>query len=177
MDVLETERLILRHFDERDAPFILRLLNEPSFLRYIGDRQVRTLEDARAYIARVPLDSYRRFGFGLYLVVAKEDGAPIGMCGLMQKPWLDDPDIAYAFVPEAGARGYASEAAAAVLDYGRTTLTMKRVVAVVQPDNAPSIRLLEKLGFTFETIVADPYNGAELMRYAAESGILVEPVT
>lgn len=164
--VLQTDRLILRRFTAADAPFILRLLNEASFLEFIGDRGVRTLEDARAYIARVAEESYRRLGFGLYLVVTRKDGRPIGMCGLMQKPWLDAPDIAYAFVPEAGSQGYGLEAAAAVLAHERTRFGFTRIVAVVTPTNAASIRLLEKLEFTFELNVSDPHDGATLMRFA-----------
>jgi RimJ/RimL family protein N-acetyltransferase len=160
--VLETERLVLRHFEDADAPFVLRLLNEPAFLRFIGDRGVRTVDDAQAYIARGPQDSYRRLGFGIFLVELKPADHPIGMCGVMQKPWLASPDIAYAFVPEAGGKGYGIEAARAVLDFARTELKLGRLLAVVTPDNAPSIRLLEKLGFCPDGTVIDPADGAEL---------------
>lgn len=159
--MLETERLSLREFDVGDAPFIRRLLNEPAFLRFIGDRGVRTDDDARAYLERVPLESYLRLGYGLYLVELVADGTPIGMCGLMRKPWLNAPDLAYAFLSEYGGRGYALEAARAVLDHARVTLKLDHVVAVVQPDNVRSIRLLEKLRFTSEGTVTDPA-GAEL---------------
>lgn len=165
--IVETDRRLLRSFTAHDAPFILRLLNEASFLEFIGDRGVRTLADARAYITRVAEESYQRFGFGLYLVVTKADGQPIGMCGLMQKPWLDAPDIAYAFVPEAGSQGYGFEAAAAVLAHERARFGLTRVVAVVTPTNAASIRLLEKLGFTFESNVSDPRDGTQLMRFVS----------
>lgn len=164
--IVETDRLIMRPLTVQDAPFILRLLNEASFLEFIGDRGVRTLADARAYIARVAEESYRRFGFGLYLVITRADGKPIGMCGLMQKPWLDAPDIAYAFVPEAGSQGYGFEAAVAVLAHERARFGFARVVAIVTPTNAASIRLLEKLGFAFELNVSDPHDGATLMRFA-----------
>lgn len=153
-----TARLLLRKMDDGDAPFILRLLNEPTFLQYIGDRNVHSLDDARAYIARSPL----------YLVVTRNDLIPIGMCGVMEKPWLSDPDIAYAFVPEAEGHGYAAEAATAMLERARSELGMKTLVAVVQPDNQRSIRLLEKLGFTYRTEVVDPYNGASLHQYAID---------
>jgi RimJ/RimL family protein N-acetyltransferase len=164
--VVETERLVLRYFEVADAPFILRLLNEPAFLRFIGDRGVRALEDAEAYITRGPLDSYRRFGFGLLLVELKVDRKPIGMCGLMQKPWLASPDIAYAFVPEMTGEGYGIEAARAVLHFGCHRLKLDRVLGVVIPDNTASIRLLEKLGFRAEGTIADPSDGAELRLYA-----------
>lgn len=163
--VLETERLVLRYFEDADAPFILRLLNEPAFLRFIGDRGVRTVEDAQAYIAQGPQESYRRLGFGVFLVELKPEGLPIGMCGLMQKPWLESPDIAYAFVPEVGGKGYGIEAASAVLDFGRTRLKLNLVLAVVAPENTASIRLLDKLGFCAEGTITDPADSAELKLY------------
>lgn len=153
MIVLETERLVLRRLSTHDAEFILRLLNEPSFLRYIGDRGVRTLEDARAYIAKGPIDSYDRHGFGLFLVSQKEDGAPIGMCGLLRRDALPDVDVGFAFLPAFWGKGYAFESAAAVLSYGREVLGLVRIVAITSPDNEGSIRVLSKLGMRFEGMI------------------------
>ena len=119
MTVLETERLSLRQFTVDDAQFILTLLNEPSFLRYIGDKQVRNLEDARQYILNGPVASYERNGFGLYLVELKESYTPIGMCGFLKREELPDPDIGFAFLPEFWSKGFAFEAAAAVLEDAR----------------------------------------------------------
>ena len=155
MTVLETERLILRHFNPDDAPFILALLNEPSFLRYIGDKKVRTLEDARQYIANGPVATYARHGFGLYQVELKDTHTPIGMCGLLKREELPHPDIGFAFLPDFWNKGFAYEAAAAVLKDARERLQLDRLLAIVNPDNESSIRLLEKLGFNFEQMKGD----------------------
>ena len=155
MTVLETERLLLRHFDTGDAPFILALLNEPSFLRYIGDKKVRTLDDARQYILNGPVATYERHGFGLYQVELKDSHTPIGMCGLLKREELPQPDIGFAFLPDFWNKGFAFEAAAAVLNDARKRMKLDRVLAIVNPDNEPSIRLLEKLGFRFERTKGD----------------------
>src|SRR5713226_1802429 len=149
--VLETNRLSLRRLSIDDADFILKLLNEPSFIHNIGDRGVRTIEEARAYILNGPVASYEKYGFGLWLVEAKHSGARVGICGLLKREVLEDIDIGYALLPEFWSRGYALESASAVLSYAREELRLKRVVAVVNPDNQSSIRLLEKIGFEFES--------------------------
>ena len=151
--LLETDRLRLRRLTVDDAGFILRLLNEPSFIVNIGDRGVRTIEDARAYILQGPVAMYEKFGFGLLLVEQKESGLPIGMCGLLKRDVLEHVDIGYALLPEFWSRGYAFEAASAVMSYARETLGSNRVLAVVNSDNQSSIRLLEKMGFHYEKMV------------------------
>lgn len=151
--VLETDRLVLRRISTHDAEFILRLLNEPSFLRYIGDRGVRSLEDAQAYIAKGPITSYDRHGFGLLLVSRKDDGVPLGMCGLLKRDTLRDVDVGFAFLPEFWGHGYAFEAASAVLSYGKEVLGLGRIVAITSPDNDGSIRVLTKLGMQFEGMI------------------------
>ena len=153
MNVLETDRLIVRRLSPDDAEFILRLLNEPSWLRFIGDKGVRTIEDARAYILRGPVEMYSRLGFGLYLVAIKGGGPPIGICGLIKRDSLEDVDIGFAFLPEYWGRGYAYEAASAVMAYGGNVLGLKRIVAITSVDNDSSARLLEKLGLRFEGMV------------------------
>ena len=153
MNVLETDRLIVRRLSPDDAEFILRLLNEPSWLRFIGDKGVRTIEDARAYILRGPVEMYSRLGFGLYLVAIKGGGPPIGICGLIKRDSLEDVDIGFAFLPEYWGRGYAYEAASAVMAYGGNVLGFKRIVAITSVDNDSSARLLEKLGLRFEGMV------------------------
>jgi RimJ/RimL family protein N-acetyltransferase len=154
MLVLETERLLLRQFSLEDAEFILTLLNEPSFLRYIGDKKVRNLDDAQQYILNGPIASYKQNGFGLYLVELKESGAPIGMCGLIKREELPDVDIGFAFLPDYWSRGLAFEAATAVMKYAEQTLKLKRIVAITSPDNDASIKLLQRIGFMFERVVA-----------------------
>lgn len=150
---LQTERLTLRHLHQDDAPFIVELLNDPSWLKYIGDRGVRTLDDARGYIRSGPLDMYARCGHGLYAVVDKASGAPMGMCGLIKRETLEDVDIGFAFLPRYCGHGYAYEAAVATMRQARDDLGLQRVVAITARDNAASIRLLEKLGFRFERMI------------------------
>ena len=162
MLVLQTPRLALRRLSADDAPFIRRLLNEPSFLQYIGDRGVRTLEDARRYIETGPLAMYAAVGFGLFLVELKATGAPIGICGLLKRDSLDDVDVGFAFLPEHWRQGYAYESAAATLEYGRTAHGLSRIVAITSLDNPPSISLLEKLGFRFERTIRMTDGGEEL---------------
>ena len=150
MTVLETERLFLRRFTVDDAQFILTLVNEPSFLRYIGDKQVRNLEDARQYILNGPVASYERNGFGLYLVELRKSHTPIGMCGLIKREELPDPDVGFAFLPDFWTRGFAFEAAAAVLQNAGERLRLERILAITSLDNEASIRLLQRLGFRFD---------------------------
>lgn len=166
MTILETERLNLRHFSVEDAPFILELLNEPSFIQNIADRGVRTLEDARNYLRNGPLASYDRYGFGLFAVVLKTTGVPIGMCGLIKRDNLPDVDIGFAFLPRYWGNGYAYEAAAAVLTYGREVHQLTRIVAIVLPGNTGSINVLQKLGLTFEQMITWPEDGSELKLFA-----------
>lgn len=156
MKVCETERLLLRLLILDDAPFILQLLNEPSFLKYIGDKGVRNIEDARQYIVQGPQASYTQNGFGLYLVALRETLTPIGICGLIKREGLDDPDIGYALLPEFWRNGYALEAAAAVLMFASETLAIQRIVAITAPDNHTSIRVLNKLGLQFEKMILLP---------------------
>ena len=153
MIVLETERLILRRLTTADNHFILTLLNEPSFLRYIGDKKVRTLEDAAQYIVNGPVASYERHGFGLGMVELRESLTPIGMCGLLKRDELPEPDIGFAFLPDFWNRGFAFEAAAAVLKDARERLGLERILAITTPNIESSIKLLQKLGLKFERVI------------------------
>jgi RimJ/RimL family protein N-acetyltransferase len=152
MTVLETERLSLRPMNVDDAEFILALLNEPSFLRYIGDKQVRNLEDARQYILNGPVASYQRHGLGLLLAELRESRTPIGMCGLLKRDELPEPDIGFALMPDFWNKGFAFEAAAAVLQDAHDRLKLQRILAITSLDNDASIKLLERLGFKFERV-------------------------
>ena len=153
MNVIETARLVLRQLAAGDAAFILELLNDPTWLRFIGDRGVRNLEDARAYIRNGPVASYATHGFGLWLVQGKTDGVPVGICGLLKRDMLDDVDVGFAFLQQFQGQGFGLESARATLLYGRSILGLKRIVAVTQPENVGSIRLLEKLGLRYEKMV------------------------
>ena len=169
MNVLETERLALRWLTPEDAPLILHLLNDPLFLRFVGDKNVRTLDDARSYLRHGPLASYARHGFGLFHVSLKAAGTPIGMCGLLKRDTLEDVDVGFACLPQFGGQGYATEAARATLHYGRTVLGLKRIVAITAPDNASSINVLKKIGLHHTSTLKVPgYNADSLLFTPAE---------
>ena len=150
--VIKTSRLDLRELDFGDADFILELLNEAAFIRFIGDKGVRTLGEARDYIQQGPVDSYVRNGFGLYAACLR-DGTPIGICGLVKREGLNAPDVGFALLTRYWSLGYAVESAAAVLAHARETLRIKRVVAITSPDNESSIAVLEKIGLKFERMI------------------------
>lgn len=167
MNVAETPRLRLRWLAADDADFVLRLVNEPAWIRYIGDKGVRTREDAARYIANGPAAMYARTGFGLYAVESKTTGEPLGICGLIKRDTLDDADLGFAFLPQFRRNGYALEAASAVIAYGRNVLGLSRIVAIVTRDNHRSSSLLDKLGFRYERTIAMPPSGERLSLYAA----------
>jgi [ribosomal protein S5]-alanine N-acetyltransferase len=154
--VLETMRLRLAELEETDAAFVLELLNEPGFLTNIGDRDVRTLDDAAEYIRNVFAASYPVNGFGLYRVDLKETGEPIGLCGLVRRDWLEDVDIGFAFLERHWGRRYARESAAAVMAWAAEALGIDRVVGITAPENHASMRVLESLGLRFEGMVTAP---------------------
>ena len=151
--VVETERLVLREVTPDDAPFILELLNDPGWLRYIGDKGVRDLDDARRYILTGPMAMYGRHGHGLYVTELKDGGSSIGLCGLIRRDGLEHPDVGFAFLPASRGRGYAYEAVSATLVYGREILRLDRIVAITSPDNERSARLLGKVGLTFDRMI------------------------
>lgn len=153
MQVTDSERLVIRWLSFSDADFIHELVNDPDWIRFIGDRGVRSVSDARDYLLQGPLAMYERLGFGLYRVELKERGIPIGICGLIKRETLEDVDLGFAFLPRFRSGGYAHEAAAATLEYARQALGLSRVVAIVSPDNERSIHLLAKLGMTMERTV------------------------
>lgn len=148
---------------------MLTLLNDPSWLRFIGDRGVRTIEDATQYILQGPVEMYTRRGFGFCIVESKEQAQPMGICGLTQREYLDCPDIGFAFLPQHWGNGYAHEAATAVLEYATRELALKRVVATTRIDNVSSQKLLEKLGLRFERVMDHPDGDRQLKLYATVS--------
>lgn len=165
--IVETEHLILRKLTLDDAAFILHLVNTPSWIQYIGDRGVRNLEDARTYVKNGPLKSYELNGFGLYLIVMKTAGTPIGMCGLIKRPSLKDVDIGFALLPEYMGRGLAFEAANAMMEYAKNTIQLSRIVAITDPENERSQKLLLKIGLQFEKVIPATAEGEELWLYGA----------
>lgn len=176
MNIIETDRLILRHLTTEDAAFILALVNDPSWLRFIGDNGVRTLEDASNYIVNGPMAMYDRMGFGLYLTELKDDHTPIGLCGLIKRDTLEDVDIGFAFLPQFRSQGYAYEAASAVVAYGRQVLGLQRIVAITSLDNQRSARLLEKLGLRFERLITLTNETQEVRFFATASDDTAEKI-
>jgi ribosomal-protein-alanine N-acetyltransferase len=158
MTELETKRLLVRRLTADDAEFVLTLLNEPSFLRYIDDKKVRNLDDARQYILNGPVASYERHGFGLNLVELKESHTPIGICGLLKRDELPAPDIGFALLPDFWNKGFAFEAATAVLQDAR----LERILAITSLDNDASSNLLQRLGFRFEKVTRLSADGEQL---------------
>lgn len=154
--VLETERLALRWLTISDAPFILPLTTQPSWLRNIGDRGVRDLPTAEGYILNGPRASYAARGFGLWCMERKEDAAPVGICGIIKRESMEHPELAYAVLEKFHGQGYASEAALATVRYAEETLGIARLSAIVNPENAPSIRILEKAGMRYEGPITMP---------------------
>jgi ribosomal-protein-alanine N-acetyltransferase len=161
LNVIQTERLVLRQLELSDADFILELLNEAAFQRFIGDKGVRTLSDACEYLRKGPIDSYERHGFGLYAVCLR-DGTPIGICGLVRRDGLTDADVGFAFLSRHCSKGYAVESAAAVLAHASGVLRLRRVVAITAPENAGSIAVLEKIGLKFERTIRLAEHSPEL---------------
>jgi RimJ/RimL family protein N-acetyltransferase len=156
--VLETERTRVRWLIPADAPFIQELVNQPSWLANIGDRNVHDRASAEGYIAKGPVASYAKHGFGLWCVERKEDGVPIGICGLLKRDYLDAPDIGYAFLERFQGRGYASEVTAATVAHAKEAFGLTRLLASVVPSNAGSIKVLERIGMRFlrsETLPGD----------------------
>lgn len=169
MTVLETRRLVLRRLGEADASFMMGLMNEPAWLRFIGDRGIRTLDDARAWIRGGPMASYELRGFGLYLAELKDGMTPIGICGLVKRDGLDHADLGFALLPAFWSQGYAVEAASAVMDYARGTLGLDRVLAITSPDNEASVRVLEKVGLRFEGMIQLTAGGPDTRLFATQS--------
>ena len=148
--VFDTARLRLRQLALDDAGFILELVTDPLWLRFIGDRGVHDVESARRYLESGPLEMYRSQGFGLWLVERRADAAPIGICGVLKRDSLDGPDLGFAFLPAYRGQGYAREAAAATLEHARQRLGIQRVLAITSPENLASANVLRSVGMRFE---------------------------
>jgi RimJ/RimL family protein N-acetyltransferase len=169
MTPFETPRLKLREFVPEDAAFILELVNEPDWLRFIGDRGIRDLDAARRYIVDGPRAMQAKHGFSLWCVEDREGGVPLGMCGLIKRDTLEHVDLGFAFLSRYRGRGYAREAAAAMLEQARR-LGLPRIAAITVPANARSIHLLEQLGFRFQEQRRLSPDGDELCIYLRETG-------
>ena len=166
--MIETERLNLSRLSYEDSEFILNLVNEPAFKKYIGDRGIRTLDDAKEYLRNGPIGSYECNGFGLYLVSRKNDQVPLGMCGLVKREQFEHPDLGFAFLKQHWANGYAYESSRATIEHARQDLGLTYVIAVANADNESSIKLLQKLGFRYEDMVCMPGETEEICRYGLD---------
>ena len=164
--VIETERVILRKFTIDDAAFMLETLNTPTWLRFIGDRNVKTLEEAENYLLNGNIRSYQEYGFGFYVVVIKETQESIGICGIVKREGLEDVDIGFAFFQQFMGKGYGYEAGSATLNYALNDLKIKKIVAIVDPENVVSIALLKKIGLQFKKMIQLSPKGIELMLFA-----------
>jgi RimJ/RimL family protein N-acetyltransferase len=166
MLISETERLSINELTVQDAPFVLTLLNTPTWLRFIGDRGIKNLDEARNYLLNGPIASYKRLGFGLYLIKLKEGDIPVGMSGLIKRDGLDDVDVGFALHPDYTGKGYAFEATAAVMTYAREVLKLTTVLAITTEDNTHSISLLQKIGLRYKKMVTLPGNQKEYMLFS-----------
>ena len=164
--IIETERLILGKFTLKDAPFMLELLNTPDWLRFIGDRNVHTVEEAEQYLLNGYMKSYETHGFGFYAVMLKETQELIGMCGLIKRETLEDVDIGFAFLPKFMGKGYGFEAASATLYYAQNVLKLGKIIAIVNPENEVSIALIKKIGLRFEKMIQLSHKDIELMVFS-----------
>ena len=168
---METDRLYLRYLTFEDAPFIIELLNEQSYIRNIGDKKVRTQDDAKKYLMTGPMESYKKNGFGLFCVELKDTRTVIGTCGMLKRNFLKVVDIGYAFLPKFRSMGYAYEVGAGVLAYSKKAFSLSKVAAIVNSDNESSIRLLEKLGFCYKEMVTPPETQKTVQLYLADFSI------
>lgn len=168
-DTLRTDRLDLEWLTLDDAALMLEIWNDPAFVRHVGDRGIRTVDDAQAAIAAGPLTLYAEYGYGPYRMTLRESGVAVGICGLFQRDYLDDPDIGFAVLPAYYRQGLALEASRAVLEHAKVDLGLKRLTAIVSPGNAASIALIEKLGLRFEReIYADGDDSPPVSLYAVD---------
>jgi RimJ/RimL family protein N-acetyltransferase len=166
MVVVQTSRLYLRHIEIEDAGFMLGLLNDPDFLKFVGDKNARDLESTQDYIRQGPVASYDTYGFGLYLVELVDSREPIGMCGLLKRSFLEKPEIGFALMPEYRGHGYAFEAARATVDLARDTLKLPGLLAITAGNNIRSIKLLEKIGMSFDKLIALPGSDKEVKLFS-----------
>lgn len=166
MKVIETERLILREFNANDYDFIYRLLNTPGWLQFIGSRGITGHKEAKMYLSELVLTGYIKNGFGFYMMVRKQDGAELGMCGLIKREDLEDVDIGFAILPDFEMQGYTTEAAIATMNYAENELRLPKVAAITTKDNTACINILKKLDMRFEKFVKLSNDPEELMLFA-----------
>lgn len=163
-----TARLILSELGPNDAPFILELMNTPTWKKFIGDRNLKTNEDAKNYIVDRMMPSYTLSGFGFYKCELKEGNVPIGICGIVKRDALEHVDIGFAFLPQYEGKGYGFESASAVMQYAQTTLGIKVLTGICNSDNVNSISLLKKLGLRYQKMILLPNETEEIMLFSTQ---------
>ena len=163
---LQTRRLSLRWITLADAELMLAVWNDPAFIEHVGDRGIRSLQQAQETLQQGAFELYAQYGYGPYRVALAADDTGIGICGLFRREGFDEPDIGYSILPAYCGRGYAFEAASAVLEYARTTLGLARVTAFIAPANAPSIGLAGKLGLRYERMARLSADDADVGLYS-----------
>ena len=167
MIIAETKRLIIAKMTLDDAPFMLELLNTPNWIKYIGDRNVKTVDEAKTYMTNGVLKSYKESGFGFYKLLLKEENNKIiGTCGLVKREQLENVDIGFAMLPGYEGKGFGMEASLEIMSLAKNLFRLPKIAAIVQPNNPNSIKLLEKLGLSFEKKVKPFDDGAELLLFA-----------
>lgn len=166
MNVLQTERLLLQKAKLSDGQFFFDLLNSPTWIKFIGNRQVKSIDAAQQYIQQALIDSYQKHGFGLFKMVLKKEGIPIGLCGLVKRPTLDHADIGFAILPQYAGKGYTYEAAKATLDYAVSTLNLAPILAITTKDNVASKKLLEKIGLKLKELITFENGKTEFLLYS-----------
>lgn len=168
MVIAETERLVISELSLDDAPFFLKLVNTPNWIKYIGDRNLKTVKDAEDYLTKGTLKSYKDYGFGFYKLQEKQSKNIIGTCGLINRKELDNVDLGFAFLPEFEGKGFGYESSMAVVKLAQEKFQLKKLLAITLPINKSSIKLLEKLGFVYQKRVIPFDDGEELMLFAKQ---------
>lgn len=163
--MLLTSRLAIERFTVDDSENIFELLNEPSFKRFIGDKGIASLDDARDYLKNTPLDHYEKYGYGLFRVSLRDTGAFVGMNGLIRRPEFECPDLGFAFLKAHWSMGYAYESSVAIIHYAKTTLDLDSLIAMADEDNEASVKLLGKLGFRFRQRVMMPGESVDVLQF------------
>ena len=165
---IETQRLGLRRLTLEDAALMLAIWNDPAFIRHVGDRGIRTLDEARTAMGEGVLQLYEKHGYGPYRMALKSADTPIGICGMFHREGLEDPDIGYGVLPEYCGKGYAYEAARAVVEHATSELGLARIIAIISPGNEASIGLIRKLGLKFEKMYRMPGEDDDVCIYGMQ---------
>ena len=167
MIVAETERLIISKFTTRDAAFFKALVNSPSWLKYIGDRNINTIKQAENRIKESHLKSYKTSGYGFYKLLLKTKNLkPIGTTGLIKRPELEHTDIGFSLLPEYEGKGFGFEASQEVIKLAKNHFKLEKLLAITTSANTKSIKLLEKLGLNFQKTIKPFDDEKELLLFA-----------